>query len=134
MPIPGINYYMACQLNDPKTKEPCGIWHFCVVNGDIVYPVGRCRDNNKPGGDPCTHKTEDEARDCYRSWELERIQSGIVSSIEDVLFDDNREYFEIIREQKLNALEESVDELRNPKPKPKPTVLERFMSIIKKRK
>jgi hypothetical protein len=51
-----VNYDQPRQLKD-------GGWHYTQMNDDRIWPIGYCRDHGP-------HETEDEARRCYRDYEL----------------------------------------------------------------
>lgn len=51
-----MNYDQPRQLKD-------GGWHYTQMNDGQVWPVGYCSDHEP-------HKTEDDARRCYRDYEL----------------------------------------------------------------
>lgn len=84
-----LKEYKACKHNET------GVWHFCCVHGDVIYPVGRCRDNNRKDSpnDPCDHKTEKEAYDCYEAWEKEQVETAAVVDFDDILFPSNQALF-----------------------------------------
>jgi hypothetical protein len=51
-----MNYDQPRQLKE-------GGWHYTSMNDGRVWPIGYCRDHDG-------HATEDEARRCYRDYEL----------------------------------------------------------------
>lgn len=91
-----LKEYRACKHNE------IGVWHFCCVHGDIVYPVGACRENNKKDSinPPCEHKTEEEAYKCYEAWEKGQVETGMIFDEDDVIFPSNRAIFATIKAQK----------------------------------
>ena len=68
--MPNEYIYQPCEGVNPETMKPNGNWHFCCVTTDkrgqpLIYPIGYCRSRK------CTHKTPQEAADCFRLNEIE---------------------------------------------------------------
>lgn len=100
---------MAIALKEYRgCRHSSGVWHFCCKHGDVIYPVGRCREGLKPNAtiEPCDHKTETEAEKCYEQWEKEQITTGTIYAEDDVLFPSNKTYFAELQAEKKSADEQ----------------------------
>ena len=88
--------YRGCKHNDT------GVWHFCCVHGDIIYPVGACRENNKRDSinPPCEHKTEKECEDCFEKWEASQVMSAAIFADDDIIFPSNKALFAKLQAEK----------------------------------
>lgn len=58
----------ACPVNyDQPRQLKSGGWHYTSMNDGRIWPIGAC-------GSHGPHETEDDARRCYRDYELSQVE------------------------------------------------------------